>query len=360
MRRSVVALLHVGYWFLYGLLWAMVVLLVASSIRAGANALQTWRFLFFIGSFGTLPALLGFYTYYFWLFERFLLPRKIWGLFPIGLIVAIGCGIVGGTVVNVLFPDFSFFNDGWNSAMPIVSIMAIIALLNGVVALVIKGFITWFNELKLKETLMQKNFEMELALVKSQINPHFLFNTINNIDVLIGKDAARASLYLNKLSDIMRFMLYETKTEKIPLSKELEYIEKYVDLQRIRTATPNYVEYVVEGEVHDRLIEPMLFIPLVENAFKHSTLREKENAIQIRICISDKELAFYCKNKYKEGQHSPQEYGGLGIKLIEKRLAALYPQKHELKISKNGDTYEVNLSLYQVWKSAASLLKTSH
>lgn len=360
MRRSVVVLLHVGYWFLYGLLWALVVLLVAASMTRSGDALQTWRFLFFIGSFGLIPALLGFYTYYFWLFEYFLLQRKILMLFLMGLVAATVCGILGGILMHLLFPDFSFFIDGQKSATPILSIMAIIALLNGIVALVIKGFITWFNELKLKETLMQKTFEMELALVKSQINPHFLFNTINNIDVLIGKDAARASLYLNKLSDIMRFMLYETKTEKIPLSKELEYIEKYVDLQRIRTATPNYVEYVVEGEVHDRLIEPMLFIPLVENAFKHSALREKENAIQIRIHITDKELIFYCKNKYKEGQHSPQEYGGLGIKLIEKRLAVLYPQKHELKISKNGDTYEVNLSLYQVWKSAASLLKTSH
>jgi len=346
MHRSIVTLLHVGYWFLYGMLWLVIVMLIAASVRpVNSSPLQTWRFVFFISAFGTIPALMGFYVYYFWLFERFLLQRKIVVLFAIGLVTAVICGVLSATLTNVFFPDFSFFKDGWNSAAPITLIMVIIALLNGTVALVIKGFITWYNEIKLKENLMQKNFEMELALVKSQINPHFLFNTINNIDVLIGKDSARASLYLNKLSDIMRFMLYETKTEKIPLSKELEYIEKYVELQRIRTATPNYVEYSVEGEVHDRLIEPMLFIPLVENAFKHSALREKENAIQIHINIADQDLTFYCKNKYKEGQHTPQEYGGLGITLIEKRLTALYPKKHELQISKNGDTYEVSVSL---------------
>ena len=355
MRKSVVALLHVGYWFLYVLLWSVIILLIAASSREGNNSpLQTWRFVFFIGSFGLVPALCGFYTYYLWLFDRFLLQRKIVGLFSVGLLSAVGCGVLSAAIIGLLFPDFSFFNEGLRSATPVTAVMAILALLNGGMGLVIKGFITWFNELKLKETLAQKNFAMELALVKSQINPHFLFNTLNNIDVLIGKDAARASTYLNKLSDIMRFMLYETKTEKIPLSKELEYIEKYVDLQRIRTATPNYVEYLVEGEVHDRLIEPMLFIPLVENAFKHSALREKENAIQIRIAITENQLVFDCTNKYKEGAQQPQEYGGLGITLIEKRLLALYPKKHHLEILKNGDTYHVKLTLQQSWKSLAS------
>lgn len=355
MRKSIVSLLHVGYWFLYGLLWALVILLVAAATRSGNNTpLQTWRFVYFIGTFGTIPAMLGFYTFYAWLFPQFLQLGKILALFLVGLAVAIGCGVLSAAIMSVLFPDFSFFNDGLNSGGVIITILTIIALLNGGVGLVIKGFISWYNETKLKEILTQKNFEMELALVKSQINPHFLFNTLNNIDVLIGKDAARASLYLNKLSDIMRFMLYETKTEKIPLSKELAYIEKYIDLQRIRTATPNYVEYTVVGEVHDRLIEPMLFIPLVENAFKHSAMREKENAVQIHITIADNQLIFDCTNKYKEGAQHPQEYGGLGIALIQKRLLALYPKKHQLEISKNGDTYQVKLTLNQTWKSAAS------
>jgi sensor histidine kinase YesM len=355
MRRSIVALLHVGYWFLYGLLWALVILLVAAATRSGNNTpLQTWRFVYFIGTFGAIPAILGFYTFYAWLFPQFLQRGKILALFLVGLAAAIGCGVLSAAIISVLFPDFSFFNDGLNSGGIITLILNIIALLNGGVGLVIKGFISWYNETKLKEILSQKNFEMELALVKSQINPHFLFNTLNNIDVLIGKDATRASLYLNKLSDIMRFMLYETKTEKIPLSKELAYIEKYIDLQRIRTATPNYVEYTVEGEVQDRLIEPMLFIPLVENAFKHSAMREKENAVQIHITIADNQLIFDCTNKYKEGVQHPQEYGGLGIALIQKRLLALYPKKHQLEISKNGDTYQVKLTLNQTWKSVAS------
>ncbi len=120
---------------------------------------------------------------------------------------------------------------------------------------------------------------MELALVKSQINPHFLFNTINNIDVLISKDAERASAYLNKLSDIMRFMLYETKPAKIPLPKELTYIEKFIELQKIRTTNEHYVNYSIKGDTANFMIPPMLLISFIENAFKYADNKKVENAI---------------------------------------------------------------------------------
>ena len=133
--------------------------------------------------------------------------------------------------------------NGRSTAVTVIIVMTFIGLICGIVALVIKGFITWFNEIKLKEALKEKNHEMEMALIKSQLDPHLLFNTINNIDALILKDAVAASDYLNKLSDIMRFMLYETKPDKILLSKEIEYIEKYIALQKIRTANRNYVHF---------------------------------------------------------------------------------------------------------------------
>src|ERR1044071_687955 len=111
---------------------------------------------------------------------------------------------------------------------------------------------------------------MELALIKSQINPHFLFNTINNIDVLIAKDSAKASEYLNKLSGILRYMIYETRNEKISLAGELDYIEKYLELQKIRTANPDYVNFQISGEANNLKIAPMILFPFIENAFKHT------------------------------------------------------------------------------------------
>lgn len=353
MNKTVITLLHVGYWILYLLLWSILLLLMFMGGGLLTES-QGWRIVGLIASFGFIPAVMGFYAYYGWLFPRYLQRHKIAAFFAAGIAVALLSGILSAVIITLFFPDFSFFNQGLYSAGPITGILAIVALLNGCTGLVIKGFISWYTEVKLKESLSRKNFEMELALVKSQINPHFLFNTLNNIDVLIGKDAARASLYLNKLSDIMRFMLYETKTEKIPLSKELEYIEKYIDLQRIRTAVPNYVQYELKGELNHQLIEPMLFIPLVENAFKHSAIREKENAIHISIHITDDGLEFVCRNKYKEGAPNTPEYGGLGNTLIQKRLMALYPNKHKLEITKNGDTYCVKLTLLQAWRLPVS------
>ncbi len=159
--------------------------------------------------------------------------------------------------MQVLYGPISFAGT-LRAYIEVIVVIAFGALLNGIIGLVMKGFITSYGDIRVKEELNRKNFEVELALVKSQLSPHFLFNTINNIDVLIGIDAARASAYLNKLSDIMRFMLYETKTELIPLEEELAYIEKYIDLQKIRTANPDYIRFRVQGRAPGLLVPPML------------------------------------------------------------------------------------------------------
>jgi LytS/YehU family sensor histidine kinase len=213
------------------------------------------------------------------------------------------------------------------------------------VALVIKGFITWFNEIKMKEALKAKNHEMELALIKSKLDPHLLFNTINNIDALIIKDAVEASNYLNKLSDIMRFMLYETMAEKILLSQEIEYIEKYIALQKIRTANLNYVHLAVTGSIGNKSIAPMVFIPFIENAFKHSTNKKLENAIRVDILISDNDIKLVCENKFDLRTSAQQPNSGLGNELVQKRLELIYPGKHHLVVHKNNDLYSVNLTI---------------
>jgi two-component system LytT family sensor kinase len=211
--------------------------------------------------------------------------------------------------------------------------------------LVMKGFITWYGDIKVKVELNKKNYEMELALMKAQINPHFLFNTINNIDMLIQKDAVKASEYLNKLSDIMRFMLYETKTEKIALEKELSYIEKYVELQKIRTTNLNYVKYEVKGSAGNLLIEPMLFIPFIENAFKHAENKKVENAIKVAFVIEKDKIQFECENAYSLDTQLKPEHSGLGNELIQRRLVLLYPNRHTFEVENKNGIYKVNLLL---------------
>ncbi len=235
---------------------------------------------------------------------------------------------------------------GESDALDMTLFIAFISLISGIIALVIRGFITWFKELKLKEALKQKNHEMEMALVKSQLDPHFLFNTINNIDVLIIKNANEASDYLNKLSDIMRFMLFETKTEEIELAKEIEYIEKYIELQKIRTSNSNYISYAVEGDSVNRSIAPMVFIPFIENAFKHTTNKKLQDAIDIKIKIEAKGISLECVNKIDPNRKLEQESNGLGNELIQKRLNLIYPERHQLDISNENNVYNVYLTIY--------------
>jgi LytS/YehU family sensor histidine kinase len=298
-----------------------------------------------MAGFAIVPGLIGFYAFYSVLFRRFLSRRKIGALVAAGLAVSIAASLIGGaTVALALEPKVVYGGDLAGFIFVTITI-SFGALINGIIGLVMRGFITSYADIKLKEELNRKNYQMELELLKAQINPHFLFNTINNIDVLITKEPERASAYLNKLSDIMRFMLYETKTEEIPLEKELNYIGKYIDLQKIRTSTANYVNYEVQGNPAEWTVAPMLFIPFIENAFKYAENRKMENAVSIKLSVAKDKLTFDCVNSYiAQAQVKPGQ-SGLGNELIRKRLMLLYPQRHSLNITDENETYRVNLTL---------------
>jgi two-component system LytT family sensor kinase len=346
MKKSVVVFLHIGYWVMY-LSLAALLFLVMNMDKTHVNLHLLSRALFFhpFGFTAIIPALIGFYTFYFLLFDKFLQKKKMAKLFLSAIAV---CALSAAITEIVIYFTFNatVANWGTNDVFGIALLVAFISIVNGTIGLIVKGFINWFNDIKFKLELTQKNYEMELALVKSQINPHFLFNTINNIDVLISKDATRASAYLNKLSDIMRFMLYETKPEKINLSKELTYIEKFIDLQKIRTTNEHYINYSIKGDPANCMIPPMLLISFIENAFKHVENKKVKNAINIHLEIEKEKLMFECENAYDQNTNIIVEQSGLGSNLIKKRLALLYPGKHSLKIINNNGMYKVALSLY--------------
>lgn len=350
MKKSVVILLHTGYWFLYLILLVFILFCLSVGLNPnGAKLFANYNLKVFIFIFAMLPAVLGFYSYYFVLFDWFLMRKKILLLFVCGIAAACGCGILSSFFLSVLASfkvGTGIFNDGFESATAITIILAIIALLNGGMGLLLKGFITWYEDLKTKEDLTKKNFEMEMALIKSQLDPHFLFNTINNIDILIEKDAAKASVFLNKLSDIMRFMLYETKTTRIPLHEEWTYLQKYIELQKIRTAHPNFIQYTLEGDMQGVLIAPMTLIPFVENAFKHAEGIKANEVIDLLLRVESDTIIFECNNKYLLSTDATLDnFGGLGNSLIQKRLALLYPQKHTLEIEDENGWYRVKLRI---------------
>jgi two-component system LytT family sensor kinase len=344
MKKSVVLSLHLLYWFAYLLFIFIFFQSLPSEQRHTGFRFPGWMFISTFLSSAMIPALIGFYTYHTLLFNRFLQRKRIAALFLSGTAVSMGAVLLEDIYLSV-FRGPGLFQDGWNSAIGISILLFLVATLHGILGLIMKGFISFYGDIKLKEELNKKNFDTELALIKSQINPHFLFNTINNIDVLIGSDPARASAYLNKLSDIMRFMLYETKTSEIPLATELSYIEKYLDLQKIRSSNPSYVNYAVEGDPASWNLAPMLFIPYIENAFKHAENKKAEEAVSIKIQISQAKISFICSNHSSPRHSENPGVSGIGNELIRRRLELLYPHSHTLELSNTGARYTVILTL---------------
>lgn len=349
MTRSFIILLHIGYWILYLLLLSLIILMMEAGSKQSfsQNYKHVLGFVKIMGSLTLVPALIAFYTFYGPLFNRYLSKKKFALLSASGIVIILFAGLIGLLGLHFATVGILFANNGFKEMSVIVIFMSVLAFIHGIIALVMKGFISWYADIKIKAALKQQHFETELALVKSQLNPHFLFNTINNIDVLILKDPEKASAYLNKLSDIMRFMLYETKTENIPLQQELEYIKKYIELQKIRSSNHNFVQYYFEGNATDYMIAPMLFIPFIENAFKHTADKKNDDVIKVNIRAERNELHFCCENVIGRNALSHNEPGGLGNELILKRLELLYPSTHVLKTEEESGVYKVNLVIYQ-------------
>ena len=207
------------------------------------------------------------------------------------------------------------------------------------------GF-NWIEKNRQMKELEKQNLQSELALLKNQINPHFLFNTLNNIDSLIKSNPDHASQSLLELSGIMRYMLYETNTNRVFLQKELDYIDDYLKLQKIQYANSQLVDYSVFGNTEGIKVAPMLFIPFIENAFKHCTDKEKEHAIQFSMEITAKQIRFQSKNIANPNHRiSKDGTSGVGLDTVKRRLAILYPNKHSLHINEKNNLFCIELNI---------------
>lgn len=192
----------------------------------------------------------------------------------------------------------------------------------------------------------KEKLSIELNSLKTQVNPHFLFNSLNSIySQALSKSDQTAETVL-ELSNLLRYMLYEVGEDKVDLSKELEMMENYIELQKLRLELGTDVKFNISGDVASQKIAPLLFFPLVENAFKHGAKGDSKNAyVHIDLTI-DKSLQFSIKNN--KGQVDDMEdgrYGGIGLENVKRRLALIYPNKYELDILDGETEFEVKLTL---------------
>jgi two-component system LytT family sensor kinase len=218
-----------------------------------------------------------------------------------------------------------------------------LVIITGIYAVLIRFMIDWFDSQKLKDELINQRQSSELALLRSQVNPHFLFNTLNNIYSLVYKKSDEAPAAVMKLSRIMRYMLYDSNNEKVQLEKEVDYLKSFIELQELRINQKGYVEFKIEGDIENRTIAPMLLIPFVENAFKHGG-KNHTPGIRIHLASEPTRILFEVTN-YKKRNLLAQndEMRGIGLQNTKRRLELLYHGKHELKIDDIQEMFRINL-----------------
>lgn len=214
----------------------------------------------------------------------------------------------------------------------------------GIYAILIRYLIDAIESQKLRNELINQRQAGELALLKSQMNPHFLFNTLNNIYSLVYSKSEEAPEAVMKFSSIMRYVLNDANAERVPLEKEIEYIRSYIELQKLRIKQQDFVSLRVEGNT-DTTIAPMLLIPFIDNAFKHGS-RNHQPGIEISLFADNNLIRFeVCNYLRKHLQTTEGQFSGIALSNIRRRLELMYPNRHELIIKEENDQFKVILMI---------------
>lgn len=202
-----------------------------------------------------------------------------------------------------------------------------------------------FRQQQINQQLIITNQHIELKSLKDQINPHFLFNTLNNLYGLTNQDPQKAGEVVMRLAQLMQYMLYEGNMAQVPLQKEIEYVENYLALERIRYGDRLHLSVQINGNTEPLVIAPLLLLPFVENAFKHGVSQQLADAwVQIQLTVNAKELVFKVENSKPESTNDAGATG-IGLPNISKRLALIYPGRHQLRQLNGAGTYLVTLKL---------------
>ena len=219
----------------------------------------------------------------------------------------------------------------------------------GTIVIILSGIaFSYIERWKKREILVvemnKEKVESELAYLKQQINPHFLFNSLNSIYSLVLPHSEKASDVVLKLSTILRYMLYETNQDKISVTKEVEIMIDYIELNKLKYLDTSDILYSFDGDFSGLVIEPLITIPFIENAFKYGTNNNEKSYMRISLRYEKGELVFYIENKILNEIKS-KEHSGIGIKNISRRLEIIYDDKHSMKIVNKNGLFSVKLKI---------------
>ncbi|HEY1022934.1 MAG TPA: sensor histidine kinase, partial [Flavisolibacter sp.] len=204
--------------------------------------------------------------------------------------------------------------------------------------LVVRLSVDWYRKLRKEKEKENEYLKSELAVLKAQINPHFLFNSLNNLYALSLRQAPETPAVILRIAEMMRYLLYETNAEMVPLEKEVSMIRTYVAMHEMRSKSGEGICFESSGQLQSVMIPPLLLLPLIENVFKHGS-----SPIVIALRLNDQVLSVYTSNKLRAA--GPEISGGLGIANLRRRLALLYPGAHELSSQQVQDIFTADLTI---------------
>lgn len=286
------------------------------------------------------------YFNYFFLLPRFLLKRKIEkyiGYTLITILVATTIQrVLGYYIINPsIFPDWEQgpFFEAFRIAQASMIITSPMIFLIGMTVV-----IRWAGSEKRLQQMAREKVETELKYLRNQVNPHFFFNTLNNLYGLAQEKSDKTPEVVLKLSELMSYMLYETNKPLIQLGREIDYIRNYISLEEQRYEDRFNCNLSIKGKVNEVKVPPMLVLPFIENAFKHGINKESTGAwMNIDLKVEEDKLYFNVENSLAVQEVDQTKNGGLGIKNVERRLELLYPNGHTLEYGAEADRYRIAL-----------------
>ncbi len=339
--QVVIVCLHVLAWVLYLAFYRLTYVR-----QSGSSYYQNW---FLVSVLVTdLPI---FYYFYARAVPRLLVGKKVWKFILVTLL------IVGLYPLSRFGIDLIFIDKYPHDTTPMTNIAAgnfnVVFWIRTLAALFViamagigKFTFDWFENARIRRELENQNLTSELAFLKSQINPHFLFNTLNNIHTLAYKKSDGAPEAIMKLSELMRYMIYESDVEFVPLDKEVQHLKSFITLNELRFKTKDIVSLTTEGNLDSTMIAPLVLLPFIENAFKHGYLLNEKGAIRARLKVEDG-IYFEVENRTVPlgMEVSKDSVGGIGLDNIKRRLDLIYPNRYTLDVEDTSQSFSIRLNI---------------
>lgn len=299
-----------------------------------------------IQSFVIANGLLLFHALVAYFNNDYLIPRLLLARNYLLYILSLGLAIVSvcfplSIVVHIMVENKELQTLIWSDSFFLFLIINVIFTV--ITTMVLKLVKQWYSDQKTTKDLQQEQLQTELKFLKSQINPHFLFNSLNNLYALTLSKSDSAPEVVLRLSNILRYILYESNEGYVSVRKEMEHVKDYVAVEKLRLGMGVTIDIDIDDAIQDDPVEPMLFLTLVENAFKHSEdILPEKRFIRIHAKSLDTGFRFLIENTFSPSKRD-SETGGIGLENIKKRLNLIYPNQHDIKSSTADGVYRVDL-----------------